>query len=589
MALTASGVKGSDVYTPDGVNDPRVVLSVKSVRGANERDLETWLKRVVDAGHIEDAAVLAFLIRDVRGGRGERKVFRVLFQTLHGLFPELALKLLALMPEFGSWRDVFDLRKAVGPNFLLELAIVQLVVDQLAADELAVKEGRQGSVSLLAKWLPREGKTTMLVNKDDRFLNHLATYLFDKDPVAARAVHPNPFASYRKRVSALNRVIQTVETFECAGRWDEIDPKRVPARAREIKRAAYLNELLRQDRPRGTTGPVLRHPNDPKRMACRQSFQTFLAAAARGEVAIRGADTLFPHELVKKMVNEGQQATVDERNGWNAVWREMVAKARAGGGLGSSIAMCDFSGSMQSACLAGDTPYWVSMAMGFLIASANDGAFQGKFLTFDSTPTWHTLPEEGHGTLEQNAQSIRSNLGQGLSTDFQKAMDLVLETLKAKRVPPGQEPKNLIVITDMGFDAACGSSETSAYTGNSYRHAVKTARWQTHLELIRENFKRAGEDLWGCTAAGGPGGWTPPRIVIWNVAASNTNDFHAQANTEGVLMLAGWSPSLFKILCEEGPRVTTPLEGLRVQLDAARYDPVRAVVRAWQATASPTL
>jgi hypothetical protein len=68
--------------------------------------------------------------------------------------------------------------------------------------------------------------------------------------------------------------------------------------------------------------------------------------------------------------------------------------------------------------------------------------------------------------------------------------------------------------------------------------------------------------------------WTPPRIVIWNVAAT-CSDFHGSADTDGVIMLSGWSPSLFKVLTEEGARVQTPMEALRVQLDDERYDPIR--------------
>ena len=93
--------------------------------------------------------------------------------------------------------------------------------------------------------------------------------------------------------------------------------------------------------------------------------------------------------------------------------------------------------------------------------------------------------------------------------------------------------------------------------------------WQTHIQMIRESFRRAGEDMWGAAY-----GWKQPRIVIWNVAATCVN-FHATADTEGVIMLSGWSPSLFKVLTEEGARVQTPLEALRIQLDDARYDPIR--------------
>ena len=249
----------------------------------------------------------------------------------------------------------------------------------------------------------------------------------------------------------------------------------------------------------------------------------------------------------------------------------MVADAKAGGGLGRSIAMCDFSGSMSLSGNNNGLPFWVSMALGLLIAEVTTEEFQNTFLTFDSQPTMHTMRAEDD--LFKRIKSI-GHLGQGLSTDFQKAMDMVLGQLKAKRCRPGQEPKDLIVITDMAWDMACGSNGISTYTDNSYRHVVKTAPWQTHIEMIREAFKRAGEDMWGAEGA-----WHPPRIVIWNVAnVANVGagDFHSKADEEGVIMLSGWSPSIFKILTSEGARVQTPGEAIRLQLDDERYDPVRA-------------
>jgi hypothetical protein len=234
--------------------------------------------------------------------------------------------------------------------------------------------------------------------------------------------------------------------------------------------------------------------------------------------------------------------------------------------------MCDFSGSMQSSGPNGDLPYWVSMALGLLISEVTTKEFEDVFLTFDSTPTFHHLPK---GDIFTRVASIHRSLGQGMSTDFQKAMDLVLQRCKAMRVRPGQEPENLIVLTDMNWDAAWGSHQSSSYTGNRYRHVVKTDTWQTHVEMIRESFKRAGEDMWGAGQ-----GLKMPRIVIWNIAATST-DFHAKADTEGVVMLSGWSPSLFKVLQKDGVIIQTPYAALRCQLDDERYDPVRARVEAW--------
>lgn len=555
-----TGVKGSAVYTPGGVGDPRVVLSVKAVRGAAAADLVKYHDQILDRGteeFITDAVLLAFQSRDVRGGKGERAIFHTLFWNIVKHWPGLAQTLLDLVPEYGSWKDVFALF-AGSPT--LHGSIYKLVAEQLVKDEKAAAEGA-GSVSLLAKWAPREG------NSQDKLAKAFATHLWQTYPANRKAAGPLP--SYRKRLAALNAYIKTVETYECANRWDEIDPKRVPARAREIKIAAYLNEKLQsKDQRQMREAKVLRHPDDAKRMACREHFQDFLKKAAKGEVKISGTETLYPHELVKKMYGNGSE---DEVNAWNAVWAQMVTKAGTQGGLGSSIAMCDFSGSMQSAGLVGDTPYWVSMAMGLLIASVNSGAFKNKFMTFDSDPLWHQIPEGA--TLSAAVDTLKRNrgIGQGLSTDFQKAMDLVLKTLKDARTPPGEEPKNLIVITDMGWDQAARTVDGYGhYTRNSYDHHYRSKDWETHLESIKASFKREG-------------GWEPPRIVIWNVAASYSNDFHAQADTPGVIMLSGWSPSLFKILCEEGPRCITPYDALRAQLDDKRYDAVRERVREWLA------
>jgi hypothetical protein len=211
------------------------------------------------------------------------------------------------------------------------------------------------------------------------------------------------------------------------------------------------------------------------------------------------------------------------------------------------------------------------MAMGLLIAEVTTEEFKDSFLTFDSTPTLHQMKTEDN--LFERIRSI-AYVGQGTSTDFQKAMDLVLGRLKLTRCRPGQEPENLIVLTDMNWDQACGSNQQSFFTGNSYRHVVKTNPWQTHVEMIREAFKRAGEDMWGEGQ-----GLKMPRLVIWNIASTSV-DFHAQAGTEGVVMLSGWSPSLFKSLqAGEEIKASTPLEMLRLQLDDERYNPVREGVR----------
>ena len=558
MNATTTGAKGSDVYTTTGVGDERVALSTLLVRGADESLVRNGMNSILANDQqqwLEDAFVLAFQTRDIRGGKGERKVSEAMWAALlaHPRSRELALKLLDLIPEYGCWRDLFSLAdKEVDPCVTFHASVIHsLVVRQLLIDEKAMKEGRK--TSLLAKWVPREERFAKQAKELARRLNP------EEKRISRR------LASYRKRVAALNRYLNTVEIAMCGDDWNNISPGKVPGRAIQKYNKAFLNEVLGH-------GHALRHPEDEKRMACREHFQQHYVKALRGEAVVHGADTVFPHELIKKVYDRiyvTAASSAAENDSICAVWNSMVAKAREGGGLGRSLAMCDFSGSMQSSS-NGDLPYWVSMALGLLISEVTTDEFKDTFLSFDSQPTMHSLPK---GNIFERVASISDSLAQGTSTDFQKAMELVLQRLKATRCAPGKEPQNLIVLTDMAWDAACGSSESSYHTGNRYRHHVKTDEWQTHVEAIRESFKRAGEDIWG-----EGNGWKMPTIVIWNLSA-NCVDFHAKADTEGVVMLSGWSPSLFKVLQTDGVVTWTPLQALRFQLDDERYEPVRRRIR----------
>ena len=506
-----------------------------------------------------DVVILAFQVRDIRGGRGERQLFYTMLSNLYLKYPSLVMELMQLIPDYGSWMDVFKLMGYIS-NPSHRIQVKEIVRKQFLKDESAVATGDK--LSLLGKWLPREG------NKYSALAKELAQYFWEHDERSLRK-SINVMGSYRKRCAAMNKALETVEILECSNQWDKINPHNVPARAMQTKMAAYLNESGQESE----NSLTLRKQNDPVRMACRENFKTFFAKAAEGEVSV--SSNVFPHELVRNMF-ESEPGEIDKRNAWNAVWDSIVDNLSVGA-LGSSIVMSDFSGSMRKGS-NGDTPYFVSIAMGILSATLNTGPFKNMFMSFDSTPMWQKLPP--NATLSQSVRAVNYGLGQGCGTDFQKAMDLVLETLKAHRVKPGEEPKNLIVITDMGFDEAHSYNRhpTNPYGHNSYRDIVKTEEWQTHVEMIRQGFKAAGEDLWGPIEAGGLGGWTAPRIVIWNVASTNTGDYHAKSNEDGVLLLSGWSPSLFKSIFKE--RRTMNM-GLKEQLNDPRYDPVRSVVVNW--------
>ena len=544
MSASKVGIKGSDVYETTG--DPRVDLSVMLVRGLTAEKIQVGVEAVLampSKEALEDLCVLLFQTRNIRGGKGERTLAYDMLGALDKKQHALSLALIPLFSHYGCWKDLFVL----GQNVAFKETVLDLTVKQFAADNAAIKaEG--GKVSLLAKWAPREKSFNGLLAK------WLANRLFPNSAILSERMK-----AYRKMVSALNKHIDTVEVKMCDRHFADIEPSHVPGRALQKYRKAFLNEASTFKNGHHDKFARGERSTEYDRIEGAKHFSEHFAAGAKGDVILKGADTVYPHEVVEAVYHSHDDSEA-EKNLRLGQWLALIKKAQEGGALKNCLAMCDFSGSMDG------LPKMVSLALGMLIAEISGS---NKILTFDSEPKWHTF-NPAHNLYEKIA--FIGNIGHGLSTDFQKAMDLVLEDIKERRVKPEDVVKDLIVFTDMGWDQACSSSEQSPWTGNSYRHNVKTEQWQTHIQMIRENFKRAGEDMWGVA-------FVPPRIIIWNLRAAY-DDFHARADEEGVVMLSGWSPALFKVLQEKGVEVLTPYAALRLQLDDPMYQPVRDLVRA---------
>jgi len=332
----------------------------------------------------------------------------------------------------------------------------------------------------------------------------------------------------------------------CNRPWTDIQPATVPGRALKKYSKAFLNMPVSGNY--GRTSPSEKED----RIACATTFSNHLTKAAKGEAKVNGMDTVFPHEIVHQIRRGVDRLEYDVLQ---AQWRAIVNSVRETGALNRTLAMCDFSGSMEG------TPMDVSMALGMLISEVNDGVFANHILTFDSTPTLHRFREEG---IVNRVIEVRG-LAQGLSTNFQAAYNLVLKHLVENAVPVGMEPKDIIVLTDMGWDAATGMMPGAV--------AVKTKEKETHIAIARRAFKLQGELLFG-----EGNGWQPPRIVIWNLNG-NSEDYHVTKNEEGVIQVAGWSPSLLKVLTTKGADALTPDAMLRTILSAPRYDAVRNCVR----------
>lgn len=174
---------------------------------------------------LEELTVIAFHLRNVRGGGGQRQLFRQMMNVFYDFDKSLVITLLPLIPIYGYWKDVFYLSTTL-PH-LME-PVMSLCYKQLQEDEQAVRLGYRPS--MLAKYLPKQGK------KYKVFANSFARYMYP-----AIESHSYRMSLMRKRVSALNRLTAAVEVPMCANQWSSIEHTTVAANARKMYTNAFLN------------------------------------------------------------------------------------------------------------------------------------------------------------------------------------------------------------------------------------------------------------------------------------------------------------------------------------------------------------
>ena len=143
MAYTENGAL---TYRTTGSACLDLFGTIGAMRNAKEEEIcVRFLKAYLEDPDL--AMKILFFARDVRGGMGERRVFRVILRFLAGLEPRAVEKNLALIPEYGRYDDLLCLMGTP-----CEKAVLRYIRRQLAADKKALAQG--GQVSLLAKWLP---------------------------------------------------------------------------------------------------------------------------------------------------------------------------------------------------------------------------------------------------------------------------------------------------------------------------------------------------------------------------------------------------------------------------------------------------
>lgn len=399
-----------------------------AMRNRSDEDVILMFKKAFEE-NAELAMKMLFYIRDVRGGQGERRFFRVVIKWAadNSATKESIRKNIENIPEFGRWDDLYAL---AGTS--LEKDMFAFMKKQLALD-LECK-----TPSLLAKWMKSENasspETKRLGEKTRRYMgmNH---------------------KEYRKMLSIMRARINVLEVLMSANRWDEIEFDKIPSKAGLI----YKNAFARRD-------------------IIKAKYEAF----AKDTTKKVNAATLYPYEVVEKAIDlmyggwyyGDRKIAMDntDRLMINKYWDNLTDYFK--GAKLDALCMIDTSGSMRG------TPINVATALGMYCAERNQGPWHNHYISFSSHP--QLIETEGVDFCDKVFRIVKTNLCQ--NTNIEAAFDMVLNT--AIRTG-AQLPEYMIVISDMEFDAATGN-------GWSRNGSMTTANAESVMETIERKFNRAG-------------------------------------------------------------------------------------------------
>ncbi len=374
-----------------------------------------------DRAYIETpdlAMKLLFHLRDIRGGMGERKLFRTLLRHVAFTWPESARKNVSYIAEFGRWDDLLCLLKTPA-----EKEAVKVIRKQLAEDKEALERRQAGEedahISLLAKWLPSDNASS---HRTRRTAAHLINALGMKQ------------REYRTLVTALRARIGLVERSLTAKHPEKINYEAVPAQAMLKYRAAF-------------------HRTDSNR------FTEYLIDVDSGEKQMH-AETLFPYEVLRPFF----------KNNWYGMFRkcpqdtevlDQLWKLLPGAvGDANAISVVDTSGSMYCRWNAkGPLPALISQAMGLYCAERCSGIFHNHLITFECTP--HLA--EIHGASLRDKLRYISTLPWGGSTNLEAVFNLILETAVKYDAPQDELPRVIYIFSDMEFNWCMRNADKTVY------------------------------------------------------------------------------------------------------------------------------
>lgn len=338
----------------------------------------------------------------------------------------------------------------------------------------------ENNIGLIFKWLKSE-------NTSSKESCKLGTLTRKKLGLSAK--------QYRKMLSWGRKKTKVLERIMSDNDWDSIDFSKIPSRAGMI----YRNAFAKHDIERQKAG--------------KATYESFIKNTSTKV----NAKTLYPYECVAEAVKamhadcwycSSANVPLDDLNrlAVNKYWENLTDYFN--GANFNGIAVVDTSGSMTGS--QASAPINVAISLGLYCAEHNKGPFAGHYISFSSRPQW--IATEGVDFCDKVDRIYRTNLCE--NTDIEATFDLLLKIALRPDVKKEDIPQNVIIISDMEFDAA------RQWKGNS----------GTLMEHIADKWR-----TWGLKM---------PNLIFWNVQARQNNI--PMTVKDGITFVSGFSPVLFE-------------------------------------------
>lgn len=341
---TVLNTKGSLYYKESYNNNLDLFSSVSRYNDEDE------IIRIFENAYIEnkDLSLANLLyILDIRNGKGERRIFKIIFRNLCINHPNSALKILPHISSLGRYDYILE-----GIDTPIEKQVIILIKEQLEKDK------NSDTPSLLAKWLPSH--RTHNRNKEN------AKNLIKKLNLSQK--------EYRKILSQLRSKLNIIEKNLTKKNYDNINFDEVPAKAMMKYAKAYQKNIL-------------------------EKYSLYKEQVKKGNTKINTTG-LFAYEIIKKFINN----TNYDDELYDLMWNNQKDVLK--GTNTNVLVMADTSGSML---LYNAIPYATSIGLALYTAERNNGIFKNHFITFSSEPYLCEVKGKNIKEKYQNIPSIVEN------------------------------------------------------------------------------------------------------------------------------------------------------------------------------------